>query len=178
MASPHNKQSSSQAELKKAWYHGMHKFEHGIYAGIKSFYIAKVVKYDKSKHIADVLPLANWSDGTKSAQYLDVPVIESCYLWDEWVDAFRPEFVKADKDHAIPAHDGVPAHSHTNFVGKLPKRRFMRAGVPVVVAVLDRDNDNWGGGRSVNTFTPNSGRIHDANDSVIIGVLGGNWLDG
>lgn len=155
MASPHNKQSSSQAELKKAWYHGMHKFEHGIYAGIKSFYIAKVVKYDKKKHLADVLPLANWSDGTKSAQYLDVPVIESCYLWDEWVDAFRPE-----------------------FVGKLPKRRFMRAGVPVVVAVLDRDNDNWGGGRSVNTFTPNSGRIHDANDSVVIGILGGTWLDG
>lgn len=156
MASPHNKQSSSQAELKKAWYHGMHKFEHGIYAGIKSFYIAKVVKYDKSKHIADVLPLANWSDGTKSAQYLDVPVIESCYLFDEMADALRPEFL----------------------AGKLPKRHFMRAGVPVVVAVLDRDNDAWKGGRSVETFTPASGRIHDANDSVIIGVLGGNWLDG
>lgn len=152
MASPHNKQSSSQAELKKAWYHGMHKFEHGIYAGIKSFYIAKVVKYDKSKHIADVLPLANWSDGTKSAQYLDVPVIESCYLFDEMADALR--------------------------AGKLPKKHFMRAGVPVVCAVLDRDNDAWKGGRSVETFTPASGRIHDANDSVIIGVLGGNWLDG
>ena len=60
MASPHNKQSSSQAELKKAWYHGMHKFEHGIYAGIKSFYIAKVVKYDKS------LTWVNWHHCTIS----------------------------------------------------------------------------------------------------------------
>lgn len=178
MASPHNKQSSSQAELKKAWYHGMHKFEHGIYAGIKSFYIAKVVKYDQSKHIADVLPLANWSDGTKSAQYLDVPVIESCYLFDEMADALRPEFSNADVNHTIPAHPGAPAHVHTNLAGKLPKRHFMRAGVPVVVAVLDRDNDAWKGGRSVETFTPASGRIHDANDSVVIGVLGGNWLDG
>ena len=72
MASPHNKNSSSQAEIKKAWYHGFHKFEHGIYSGIKSFYIAKVVNYDRKKHRADVLPLANWSDGTKSAQYLDI----------------------------------------------------------------------------------------------------------
>lgn len=47
MASPHNKNSSSQAEIKKAWYHGFHKLEHGIYAGIKSFYIAKVVNYDQ-----------------------------------------------------------------------------------------------------------------------------------
>ena len=178
MASPHNKNSSSQAELKKAWYHGFHKFEHGIYAGIKSFFIAKVVKYDPKKHIADVLPLANWSDGTKSAQYLDLPVTESCYLFDEMVDALKSEFAKADQDHTIPAHPGAPAHIHTNFVGKMPKRHFMRAGVPVVCAVLDRDNDNWGGGRSVEAFEPNSSRMHDANDAVVIGVLGGTWLDG
>ena len=178
MASPHNKNSSSQAELKKAWYHGFHKFEHGIYAGIKSFFIAKVVKYDPKKHIADVLPLANWSDGTKSAQYLDLPVTESCYLFDEMVEALKPEFAKADVDHALPAHAGMPAHSHTQFVAKLPKRHFMRTGVPVVCAVLDRDNDNWGGGRSVNTYTPNSGRMHDANDAIVIGILGGTWLDG
>lgn len=170
MASPHNKNSSSQAELKKAWYHGFHKFEHGIYAGIKSFYIAKVVSYDQKKHRADVLPLANWSDGTKSAQYLDIPVVESCYMFDEMADALKPEFSKADSDHSLPEH------SATSLAGKLPKRHLMRAGVPVVCAVLDRDNDNWDG--STDTYTPNSGRMHDANDSVVIGVLGGSWLSG
>lgn len=172
MSSPHNKHSSSQAELKKAWYNGFHKFEHGIYAGIKSFYIAKVVNYDKSKHLADVLPLANWSDGTKSAQYLDIPVTENCYLIDEMVDALRPEFEKVD------GNSSAPDHTRTNLAGKLPSNHFMRKGVPVVCAVLDRDNDNWGGGRSVETYTPNSGRTHDANDSIVIGILGGTWLDG
>ena len=153
MASPYNKNSSSQAEIKKAWYHGFHKFEHGIYAGIKSFYIAKVVSYDRKKHRADVLPLANWSDGTKSAQYLDIPVVESCYMFDEMIDALQ-----------------------LSKLGKLPTQHLMRAGVPVVCAVLDRDNDNWNG--STDTYTPNSGRMHDANDSVVIGVLGGSWLSG
>lgn len=178
MSSPHNKNSTSQAELKKAWYHGFHKFEHGIYAGIKSFYIAKVVKWDKKKHIADLLPLTKTSDGQVSAQFLDVPVIESCYLLDEMVDALKPEFAKQDKNNTIPAHDGVPPHENTHFVAKMPKKHFMRVGVPVVVAVLDRDVTNWKGGRSVEPFMPDSGRTHDANDSVVIGVLGGNWLDG
>lgn len=172
MSSPHNKHSSSQVELKNAWYNGFHKFEHGIYAGIKSFYIAKVVNYDKKKHIADVLPLANWSDGTKSAQYLDIPVAENCYLFDEMIDALRPEFEKLD------SNSSAPSHTKTNFTGKLPKKRLMRKNVPVICAVLDRDNDNWGGGRSVETYTPNSGRTHDANDSIVIGILGGTWLDG
>lgn len=54
----------------------------------------------------------------------------------------------------------------------------MRKGVPVVVAVLDRDLDNWGGGRSVNTFTPNTSRLHDGNDSIVIAVLGGDAENG
>lgn len=54
----------------------------------------------------------------------------------------------------------------------------MRAGVPVVAVVLDRDNDNWKGGRAVNNYIPNSSRLHDANDAIIIGVLGGDAENG
>lgn len=89
-------------------------------------------------------------------------------MFDEMADALKPEFSKADRDHSLPEH------SATSLASKLPKRHLMRAGVPVVCAVLDRDNDNWDG--STDTYTPNSGRMHDANDSVVIGVLGGSWL--
>ena len=54
----------------------------------------------------------------------------------------------------------------------------MRAGIPVVAVVLDRDNDNWEGGRAVNNYIPNSSRLHDANDAIIIGVLGGDAENG
>lgn len=158
-------ESSSQAEALGAAAIAVRHFKHAIFAESSNFFIAKVVKYDKVNHLADVQPLAKLSTGQTSAQYLELPVTESCYLLDEMVDALKPEFAKADQDH-------------TNFVGKLPKKHFMRAGVPVVCAVLDRDNDNWKGGRSVEAFEPNSSRMHDANDAVVIGVLGGTWLDG
>ncbi|MDB6263641.1 hypothetical protein [Lactobacillus amylovorus] len=165
-------ESSSQAEALGAAAIAVRHFKHAIFAESSNFFIAKVVKYDKVNHLADVQPLAKLSTGQTVAQYLELPVVESCYLLDEMVDALKPEFAKADQNHTIPAH------IHTNFVGKMPKRHFMRAGVPVVCAVLDRDNDNWGGGRSVEAFEPNSSRMHDANDAVVIGVLGGTWLDG
>lgn len=171
-------ESSSQAEALGAAAIAVRHFKHAIFAESSNFFIAKVVKYDKVNHLADVQPLAKLSTGQTSAQYLELPVTESCYLLDEMVDALKSEFAKADQDHTIPAHPGAPAHIHTNFVGKLPKKHFMRAGVPVVCAVLDRDNDNWKGGRSVEAFEPNSSRMHDANDAVVIGVLGGTWLDG
>lgn len=165
-------ESSSQAEALGAAAIAVRHFKHAIFAESSNFFIAKVVKYDKVNHLADVQPLAKLSTGQTVAQYLELPVVESCYLLDEMVDALKPEFAKADQNHTIPAH------IHTNFVGKMPKRHFMRAGVPVVCAVLDRDNDNWKGGRSVEAFEPNSSRMHDANDAVVIGVLGGTWLDG
>lgn len=165
-------ESSSQAEALGAAAIAVKHFKHAIFAESSNFFIAKVVKYDKVNHLADVQPLAKLSTGQVSAQYLELPVVESCYLLDEMVDALKPEFAKADQDHTIPAH------IHTNFVGKMPKKHFMRAGVPVVCAVLDRDNTNWKGGRSVEAFEPDSSRMHDANDAVVIGVLGGTWLDG
>lgn len=170
--------ASSQNELQNAAYRAVENFRNAMFTETECCFIARLVRYDKIKHLADVQPLVKLSDGSDSAQYLDIPVAESCYLWDEWVDAYRPEFVKGDKDHAIPAHDGVPSHSHTNYVGKLPKKRLLRPGVPVICVVLDRDNDNWPGGRSASTFMPNTSRTHDATDSVVIGVLGGDWLDG
>lgn len=162
-------ESSSQAEALGAAAIAVRHFKHAIFAESSNFFIAKVVKYDKVNHLADVQPLAKLSTGQTVAQYLELPVVESCYLLDEMADALKPEFAKADQNHTI---------IHTNFVGKMPKRHFMRAGVPVVCAVLDRDNDNWGGGRSVEAFEPNSSRMHDANDAVVVGVLGGTWLDG
>ena len=51
-------------------------------------------------------------------------------------------------------------------------------GVPVVCVTLDRDNDNWEGGRKANTYDPETLRTHDINDSIVIGVLGGDAVYG
>ena len=82
------------------------------------------------------------------------------------MDRLKPELAKID------------AHVGSNLTGRLPTKRLMRAGVPVVAVVLDRDNDNWKGGRAVNNYIPNSSRLHDANDAIIIGVLGGDAENG
>lgn len=158
----------SQAEEQSAWYNGFMRLVHGITIGINCFYIAEVVKYKKATHTADLKPLANLSDGQESAQVLDVPVTEQCYILDEIIDRYKPELEKLD------ANSKLPDHKETQLVKKLPKHKYMRKGVPVVVAVLDRDNDNWAGGRTPNAYNPNTGRIHDANDSIVIGVLGGD----
>ena len=50
--------------------------------------------------------------------------------------------------------------------------------MPVVCVTLDRDNDNWKGGREVNTYDPETLRTHDVNDSIVIGVLGGDAVYG
>ena len=50
--------------------------------------------------------------------------------------------------------------------------------MPVVCVVLDRDNDNWKGGREANTYDPETLRTHDINDSIVIGVLGGDAVYG
>jgi len=139
--------SISQDEGQKAWYKGMHKFHHGIFTGIKVCYLASVIKYDKKKHIADILPLANTSDGEKSAQYLEVPVSKNCYAIDDLIAKIKA----------------------SNAVGGLPSKPYMRKGVVVVVVVLDKDCDNWNGKAA--TFMPNSSRLHDANDSIIVGVM-------
>lgn len=158
--------AQSQNEERKAAINAMRKFQWGILAGMDNALIAKVIDYNEDEHTADILPLANSSDGETSAQYLDIPVAESCYMIDEIIERLKPEYEKVD------------AKTGSNLADKLPKKKLMRKGVPVVAVVLDRDNDNWKGGRAVNTYTPNSSRVHDANDAIIVGVLGGDAEDG
>lgn len=101
-------------KFKKGANQAIEMFKHGIFAEMRSAYIAKVVKYDKKKHIADVQPLANLSSGEESAQYLDIPVAESCYMLDEVMDRLKPEFAKVDS----------MKHSTSNIVGKYPKKEI------------------------------------------------------
>lgn len=146
MASPHN-------AANKALYNGITRLKHGIMSEIRCAQIAKVIKYDKKKHLADIQPLANTSDGQKSAQYLDVPVSANCFIVDEVMDHFKP------------GESWLNEHGIT-----LPKKHLMRKGAIVVTVILDRDNDNWDG--SGQAYLPNTSRLHDANDAVVIGVLG------
>lgn len=137
-----------------------------------SAFIAKIVKYDSKKHLADVQPLANLIDGQKASQLLEIPVAENCYIIDEILERLKPDFTATDTNSRISAHD------NSNFVSHYPKHKLLRAGVPVVCVVLDRDNDNWKGGREANTYDPETLRTHDINDSIVIGVLGGDAVYG
>lgn len=124
--------------------------------------ICKVIKYDKNKHIADVLPLANGSDGQVSAQLLEVPVAKSCYEVDELVEKLKPEFKAVD---SFQTEKGAKIGS--KLVKALPKK-VMKKGAVVIVVMLDNDNDNWTG---KNSFTPETGRQHDINDGIVVGVI-------
>lgn len=165
--------ANSKNQENKYWYSAMKNYKDRMLADISAAYIARVIKYDSKNHLADVQPLANLSDGQKSAQLLDVPVAESCYILDEVLERLKPEFSKVD---AYKDTEGKPINS--NIVDKLPKKKLMRIGVPVVGVVLDHDNDNWKGGRNANTYDPETFRQHDLNDSIIVAVLGGDAVDG
>lgn len=158
--------AQSQDSENTDWYKAVRKLKWGFLSKFNTAFIAEVVDYDKKKHIATVLPLAESSSGEVSAQYLDVPVSENCYMIDEIIKRLKPELTKIDKKCG------------SKIVKKLPKKQLMRKGVPVVAVVLDRDNDNWEGGRATNAYMPNSSRLHDANDAIIIGVLGGDAKNG
>lgn len=138
------------SENNRAWYYGIEKLKHGIISEINCAFLAKVIKYSKKEHVADIKPLARMSDGQESAQFLDIPVSDNCYLIDELIDKIRSAM---DKQGVV-----------------LPRKHFMRAGALVVCIVLDRDSDNFNG--STSTYMPNSSRLHNANDSVIVSVLG------
>lgn len=170
--------ANSRNELNKFAIKTMRHMKDRMNFEMSCAFIAKVVRYDSKRHVADIQPLANLIDGQKSAQLLDVPVAENCYIIDEILERFKPDYTATDKNSRIPAHDGVPAHDNSNFVPHYPKHKLMRAGVPVVAVILDRDNDNWGGGRAVNDYDPNTLRAHDINDSIVIGVLGGDAVYG
>lgn len=146
-----------------AWYQAFSKYRDNIVKSIECNFLAKVVKYDSKKHIADVQPLINMSDGTSSAQYLDVPVARTCYELDELLERFKPDYQANDSNSKLSEH------SSSNFIRHYPKEKAMRVGAVVVVAVLDRDSDNWDGTSA--TYTPASSRTHSANDSVITSVF-------
>ena len=170
--------ANSQNEAKSYWYKTFKNMRARTLADISCAYIAKIIKYDKKRHVADVQPLANLLDGQKHAQLLEVPVAENCYIIDEMLDRLKPDFAATDTNSKIPAHDGVPAHDSSSFVDHYPKQHLLRPGVPVVAVILDHDNDNWKGGRAVNNYDPETTRAHDINDSIIIGVLGGDAVNG
>lgn len=153
----------SAATKNTAWYINFKKFQGYIFKHIECNFLARVVKYDAKKHIADIQPLVNIGDGTKSAQYLDVPVARTCYQLDELLDHFKPDYSATD------SNSHLPAHTSSNFIGHYPPTKAMRVGAVVVVSVLDRDADNWDG--TGKTFTPESSRTHSANDSVITSVF-------
>lgn len=158
--------AQGQSKEKTSWYKAIQKLQWAFTSQLQVGFIAKVVSYDAKHHTADILPLALDSDGEESAQYLDVPVSENCYMLDEFFSRIKPEFSQVD------------SHLGTNLSSMFPSKNLIRPGVPVVCLVLDRDNDNWEGGSMANTYMPNSSRLHDGNDAIVVGVLGGNAVHG
>lgn len=140
---------------KDAVYQGMRNFKEAIMAEIECAQISKVINYDDKKHVADIQPLAVGPDGQQSAQYLDVPVSANCYLMDELIDSLKS------------GEDWLNKHGIS-----LPNKKLMKKGAIVVTVVLDNDSTNWDG--SGNTFETDTSRLHDANDAIVIGVLGGD----
>ena len=67
-----------------------------------SAFIAKIVKYDSKKHLANVQPLANLIDGQKASQLLEIPVAENCYIIDEILERLKPDFTATDTNSRIP----------------------------------------------------------------------------
>ncbi|QHJ77109.1 MAG: hypothetical protein [Bacteriophage sp.] len=135
-----------------------------IYNRISVGQLGRVIKYDKKKHTATVLPLAKASNGEESAQLLDVPVAKSCYQVDELVKKLKPEFKKIDK-----YQNSKGGKINTNLVTKLPKP-VLKKGAVVVMVFLDNDTDNWKLG-TAKTFLPETNRRHDINDAIVVGVL-------
>lgn len=148
---------TSQNQTQKSWYKGVSKLVHSIKTSINCAFVARVVKYDKKKHIADIQPLANEADGTTSAQLLDVPVDKNVYVPDELIAKLKPEFAKVD------------SHVGSSIVSQFPKKPYLRKGVCVICVVLDKDSDSWAG--DATSYTPGSSRQHDINNCVIVGIV-------
>lgn len=152
-----------QASQQKNWYKTFHNMLNNINYDLDCNYHAKVIKYDKTHHTADIQPLNNFSDGSKKAQILDVPVSKCCYEFDEWLAAVKGDFGKVD---GYADDKGIQIAS--SFVSKIPTP-IMHVGAVVVVTVMDHDMDDWDG--TAKEYTPSSGRQHDINDSIIVGVI-------
>lgn len=152
-----------QVNKQNAWYTAFKNFVNSINYDIDCAFPVKVVKYNKSQHLADIQPLNNFSDGSNKAQLLDVPVNACCYEFDEWLASVKADFAKVD---AYADDKGIPIAS--SFVSKIPKP-LMNVGATVVAVVLDHDTDDWDG--TAKPYTPATKRQHDINDSVIMGVI-------
>lgn len=134
-----------ETRSKNNWYQAFKNFSNAVNFSMDCAYHASVISYDKKNHTADIQPLANYSDGSNKAQVLEVPVSKCCYQFDEWVTD------NADK------------------LGVKAPEPMMHEGAIVVVDVLDNDSDESDGSGS--TYTPQTGRQHDINDSRIVGCL-------
>lgn len=133
-----------ESRSKNNWYSAFKNFKNAMNFATDCAYQATVVAYDKSNHTADIQPLANYSDGSNKAQVLDVPVDKNCYAFDEWLE------------------------SNKSSLGlKSVPQPMMHKGAVVTVIVLDNDSDEWDGTGS--TYTPQTNRQHDVNDSRIVG---------
>ncbi len=108
---------------------------------------AKVVRYNKDTHTADVQPLVDDVGGRDEARIInECPVLYPCYAIDE----LRAEIVNKAKD-AMKSVDLRPT---------------MKVGATVFIIFNNRDLDNFNGG----SFRKSSERMHDINDAVVVGV--------
>lgn len=154
---------ASQDQSQNSGYIAMQNIIHAIRNSIYVAEICKVVKYDKKKHTADVLPLANSSNGENSPQLLDVPVSKNCYQVDELIAAIKDDFNKID---IFQTEKGKKIGS--SLIKHIPKK-VMKKGAIVIALIVDNDTDNWTGSNA--TFTPETNRMHDINDAIIVGVI-------
>lgn len=104
--------------------------------------MAKVVSYDKSRHVADVLPLVDDAGGKDEVGVInECPVLYNCYAADELYKK-------------ISSKIGIEA------------KEVMKVGATVYIAFNNRDLDEFDGGK----YSKSSERMHDINDAVVVGV--------
>lgn len=109
---------------------------------------AKVVKYDKARHVADVLPLVSDTDGMDTPAIInECPVLYPCYA----VDELRKEI------------KGLA----TKSLAPIKERPTMKTGATVFIVFNNRDLDNF----EKSSYTKASERMHSINDAVVVGVL-------
>ncbi|MBD5430149.1 hypothetical protein [Lactobacillus sp.] len=139
-------------------YESVEAIIHAIKLSIKVACLARVVSYNKNKHVADIVPLVTSSEGEVSAQLLDVPVSRNCYEFDEYLEKIKSDYRTLDNNPKIS----------TSLLSSIPSKPAMKKGAVVLVVFMDKNHDNWEGS---NNFKPNTTRLHSINDAMIIGVM-------
>ncbi|GEP72040.1 hypothetical protein FD12_GL001384 [Lentilactobacillus rapi DSM 19907 = JCM 15042] len=109
---------------------------------------AKIVRYNKGSHTADVQPLVDDVGGRDEARIInECPVLYPCYA----VDELRAEIISKGQD----------------AMKTISPRPTIKPGATVFIVFNNRDLDNFTGG----SFQKSSDRMHDINDAVVVGVL-------